>query len=68
MLRFNIIEGPSQSIVVEIPKTAKATVGRKLNNFLSFPDGKHLSNIHSTISYIEGKFYIEDMITTNGTW
>jgi len=58
VLTLSIIEGPAQSLVIEIPKNAKVTVGRKPNNFLNFADDQHLSNIHSTISYIDGKFYI----------
>ena len=68
VLTLAIIEGPAQSLTVEIPKTPKVTVGRKPSNFLNFADDQHLSNIHSTISYIDSKFYIEDMGTTNGTW
>ena len=68
-LTLTIIEGPAHSVIFEIPKQSKGiTVGRKPNNLLSFPDDQHLSNLHSTISYIDGKYYIEDMGTTNGTW
>jgi pSer/pThr/pTyr-binding forkhead associated (FHA) protein len=66
-LTLQIIEGPAANTVIEIPKQ-KVTVGRKSNNLLNFPDDQHLSNVHSTISYMDGKYYIEDMETTNGTW
>lgn len=66
-LMLQIIEGPAANMVIEIPKQ-KVTIGRKTNNILNFPDDQHLSNVHSTISYMDGKYYIEDMETTNGTW
>lgn len=68
VLTLAIIEGPAHDMIMEIPKQSKVTIGRKPNNLLNFPDDQHLSNIHSTISWIEGKYYIEDMGTTNGTW
>ena len=68
ILSFNIIEGPANNIVIEIQKGGKTTIGRKPNNIVNFPDDQHLSNIHATISYSDGKYYIEDMGTTNGTW
>lgn len=40
--------------------------GRKESNFVSFPDDQHLSGIHSKIFKIKGKWYIEDIATTNG--
>jgi hypothetical protein len=67
-LTLTIIEGPSHDLLIEVPKQAKVTIGRKPSNPLSFPDDQHLSNLHSTISYGEGKYFIEDMNTTNGTW
>jgi len=57
-LTLTIIEGPAQALSMEIPKQAKVTIGRKPNNLLNFPDDQHLSNIHSTISYVEGRFFI----------
>jgi len=53
--------------MIEIPKH-KITIGRKSNNLLNFPDDQHLSNMHSSLSYSDNKYYIEDMGTTNGTW
>jgi pSer/pThr/pTyr-binding forkhead associated (FHA) protein len=67
-LTLNIIEGPAHDTIIEIPKQAKVTIGRKPNNLLNFPDDQHLSNLHSTISYDMGKYFVEDMGTTNGTW
>ena len=67
-LTLTVIEGPALALAVEIPRQTKVTVGRKPSNFLHFQDDQHLSNIHSTISYSDGKFFIEDMGTTNGTW
>lgn len=68
VMTLTIIEGPANSLILEIPKQGKVTIGRKPNNLFNFPDDQHLSNIHSTISYCDGKYYIEDMGTTNGTW
>lgn len=67
-LSLTIIEGPAHDTVIDIPKQSKITIGRKPNNLLNFQDDQHLSNLHSTITYQDGKFYIEDMGTTNGTW
>jgi len=67
-LTLQIIEGPAINTIIEIPKQKTVTIGRKANNLLNFPDDQHLSNVHSTISFIDGKYYIEDMETTNGTW
>jgi pSer/pThr/pTyr-binding forkhead associated (FHA) protein len=68
VLCLSIIEGPAQGLITEIPKQPKTVVGRKSNNYINFPDDQHLSNMHSTISYTDGKYFIEDMGTTNGTW
>lgn len=68
ILTFTIIEGPAHGAVIEIPSKGKMTIGRKPNNLIHFQDDQHLSNIHSTISVTEGRYYIEDMGTTNGTW
>ena len=68
VLTFTIIEGPAHSLIMEIPKHGKVSIGRKPNNLLNFPDDQHLSNIHATLSYMDNKYYIEDMGTTNGTW
>lgn len=68
MLNLTIIEGPAQGLLLDIPKQGKVTIGRKPNNLFNFPDDQHLSNIHSTISFCDGRYYIEDMGTTNGTW
>ena len=67
-LTLTITEGPAPSMAIEIPKTGKITIGRKPNNLINFADDQHLSNIHATVSYSDGKFYVEDMGTTNGTW
>lgn len=56
-LSLHIIEGPALNALIEIPKQ-KVTIGRKPNNILNFPDDQHLSNVHSTISYFEGKYFI----------
>ncbi len=68
ILTLEIIEGPSQGHMIEIPKNNKITVGRKQSNVLNFPDDQHLSNLHSTIFSIDNKYYLEDMGTTNGSW
>jgi len=68
VLNFSVVEGPAQNTVIEIPKHTKITIGRKSNNLLNFPDDQHLSNMHSAMSYSDGKYYIEDLGTTNGTW
>jgi len=68
ILTFTIIEGPAHGTVIEIPNKGKVTIGRKPNNLIHFQDDQHLSNVHSTISVMEGRYYIEDMGTTNGTW
>lgn len=49
VLTLEIVQGPSQGNVIEIPKNNKVTVGRKQSNTLNFPDDQHLSNIHATI-------------------
>lgn len=67
-LTFEIIEGPSQGYMIEIPRNSKITVGRKPTNILDFPDDQHLSNLHATIFSIDNKYYLEDMGTTNGSW
>lgn len=67
-LSFTVIEGPANGIMIETSKQGKITIGRKPNNLVNFPDDQHLSNLHSTVDWIEGKYYIEDMGTTNGTW
>ena len=58
ILTFTVIEGPAHNVVFEIPKTGKISIGRKPNNLINFPDDQHLSNIHSTISFNNDKFYI----------
>lgn len=68
LLHFTIMEGPAHGNTIEIPKVGKVTIGRKPNNLINFSDDQHLSNVHATISYIENRYYIEDMSTTNGTW
>ena len=42
----------------KIPKQSKITIGRKPNNLLNFQDDQHLSNLHSTITFLDSKFYI----------
>jgi predicted component of type VI protein secretion system len=68
ILTLTIVEGPAHDLVMEIPKQGKVTIGRKPNNLINFQDDQHLSNIHSSILSIDGKYFIEDMGTTNGTW
>lgn len=43
------------------------SIGRKQIMGFSLED-QHMSTLHSKISYIMGKFVIEDMSSTNGTW
>jgi hypothetical protein len=33
---------------------------------VAFPDDQHLSGIHSKIFKVKGKWYVEDIATTNG--
>lgn len=56
-LSLTIIEGPAHDTIIEIPKS-KVTIGRKPNNLLNFQDDQHLSNLHSTITYADSKYYI----------
>lgn len=68
-LGLNIVEGPALETYLQIPRNeAKVTVGRKPNNTIHFVDDQHLSNLHASISFRDGRYYIEDMGTTNGTW
>lgn len=53
-------------IVIPIPPSTKINCGRKVSNAIHFPDDQHLSNIHASITNIEGKFLLEDLATTNG--
>lgn len=63
---LQIIEGPNVDTIYNVTSSqGKASVGRKTTNEISLPD-QHLSNIHSTIFSVEGVWYIEDMVTTNG--
>ena len=57
-LTLTIIEGPAHDNIIEMPKQSKVTIGRKPNNLLNFSDDQHLSNLHSTIYYIDTKYYI----------
>lgn len=68
LLSLEVIEGPAQGNVIEVPRNNNITIGRKQSNLLNFPNDQHLSNVHSTISSVYGKHYIEDNATTNGTW
>ena len=70
-LVLRVVEGPNveqSQIVIPIPQGSKVNCGRKTTNAINFPDDQHLSNIHSSITNIEGKFLLEDLATTNGTW
>lgn len=58
ILTLEVIEGPSQGSLIEIPKNNKISVGRKQNNAINFPDDQHLSNIHATIFSLDNKYYI----------
>lgn len=68
-LVLRVIEGPNieqSQIVIPIPKGSKVNCGRKTSNAINFPEDQHLSNIHATITNIDGKFMLEDLATTNG--
>lgn len=58
ILTLEIIEGPSQGYIIEIPKNNTVSIGRKQTNMLNFPDDQHLSNIHATIFTVDNKYYI----------
>ena len=65
-LKLRIIEGLHAD--QEFCIVNSATIGRKANNQsgISFADDLHLSNTHAKIEYIEGKFVLEDLGSTNG--
>ena len=42
------------------------TIGRKVNNKMSFSEDLHMSNLHCKISFAGNKFVLEDMASTNG--
>ena len=42
------------------------TIGRKVNNKMSFSEDLHMSNLHCKISFAGSKFVLEDMASTNG--
>ena len=47
-------------------KSTPQSIGRKGNNAIQMPDDHHMSGIHSSINFIENKFYLEDLSSTNG--
>ena len=61
-----VIDGPNLDFYKEFKEQDTYSFGRKESNFVSFPDDQHLSGIHSKIFKIKGKWYIEDIATTNG--
>lgn len=61
-----VIDGPNLEFYKEFKDLDTYSFGRKESNFVSFPDDQHLSGIHSKIFRIKGKWYIEDIATTNG--
>lgn len=61
-----VIDGPNQEFIKELVGSETYSFGRKESNFISFPDDQHLSGIHSKIFKIKGKWFIEDIATTNG--
>ncbi|CAK76878.1 unnamed protein product (macronuclear) [Paramecium tetraurelia] len=66
-----IIEGLNSSekhIIALNPQKCVTTVGRKQTADLTFSEDHHLSNIHAKICLIEGRVYLEDMGSTNGSW
>lgn len=48
-LNLEVLEGPSQGLIYEIPKNSKTSIGRKNTNPINFPEDQHLSNLHATI-------------------
>lgn len=43
-------------------------IGRKSTNDISFPHDITLSNLHARLTYVDLVWYIEDLVTTNGSW
>lgn len=41
------------------------TIGRKNSDILL--NGENISRLHAVLEYVDGKFYIEDLDSTNGT-
>lgn len=52
---------------VDLKSRPKFTFGRRKENDFQ-RDDKHMSGMHSKITYFNGSFYIEDYGSTNGTW
>ncbi|CAK85925.1 unnamed protein product (macronuclear) [Paramecium tetraurelia] len=68
---MTIIEGPNtpeKHVINLTPQKSVTTVGRKQTADLTFSEDHHLSNIHAKICLIDGRVYLEDMGSTNGSW
>jgi pSer/pThr/pTyr-binding forkhead associated (FHA) protein len=64
----SILENPIEQEVYNYLLKSGDTIGRKNNNIVAFPSDLHMSNVHSKIEFSGHCFYIEDLISTNGTW
>lgn len=68
-LYIKILEG--MHINKEFIINNSATIGRKGNSgagMILLGDDFHLSNTHAKINYADGKFFLEDLGSTNGSW
>ena len=44
------------------------TIGRSAVNIVQVPHDAQISRVHARIVHVDGRFYVEDNDTTNGTW
>ncbi|KAM3144052.1 hypothetical protein pb186bvf_003816 [Paramecium bursaria] len=58
--------------LVKLKEGDKYIIGRDIKNcnyqFIGYPIHQLLSNKHCIICYVDGKFYIDDLGSKNGTW
>lgn len=52
----------------QLEKGAFKSIGRKNTNHIHFANDQHLSGLHAKLYVLDGKFYLEDQCSTNGTW
>jgi len=65
---LEIKEGLEEALGKTFTIINKGSIGRKSTNDICFEEDLHLSNLHSKFSIEHGKFILEDMSSTNGSW
>ncbi len=68
LLSKNPLYIPRGVTEVYLESDKPVTVGRLAENDWSFPKDKAMSRRHARVAYMDGKPWIEDLNSTNGTW